>query len=75
MARYDTAKARFDEVTEAIAAKKIQRERLTGFIKCLKEQSALVAEFDSQLWASMVEYVTVGADKGVTVAFRDGAEI
>ena len=43
------------------------------FIKCIKEQSVPVAEFDSQLWASMVECVTVG--KGMTVVFRDGTEV
>ena len=73
VARYDAAKARFDEVTEAISAKEAQSERLALFIKCIKEQSAPVAEFDSQLWASMVECVTV--DKGMTVMFRDGTEV
>jgi len=75
VARYDAAKARLDEVTEAVSAKEAQSERLALFIKCLKEQSALVAEFDSQLWASMVECVIVGADKDITVVFRDGTEV
>ena len=73
VARYDAAKERFDEVTEVISAKEAQSERLALFIKCIKEQSAPVAEFDSQLWASMVECVTVG--KGITVVFRDGREV
>ena len=73
VARYDTAKARFDEVTEAVFAKKAQSERLAVFIKCIKEQSAPVVEFDSQLWASMVECVTV--DKGMTVVFWDGRKV
>ena len=73
--RYETVKARFDEVTEVISAKEAQSERLALFIKCLKEQSGLVAEFDSQLWASMVECVIVGADKDITVVFRDGTEV
>jgi len=30
-----------------------------------------VAEFDERLWGTMVDYVTVGADGGVTVVFRD----
>ena len=71
--RYDAAKARFDEVTEAISAKEAQSEQLALFIKCIKEQSAALAEFDSQLWASMVECVTV--DKGMTVVFRDRTEV
>ena len=70
---YDAAKARFDEVTEAISAKEAQSERLAVFIKSLKEQTEPVAEFDSQLWASMVEWVTV--DKGMTVVFRDGTRM
>ena len=73
MARYDAAKARFDEVTEAISAKEAQSERLAVFTKCIKEQSVPVAEFDSQLWASMVECVTVSKD--MTVVFRDGTEV
>ena len=75
VARYDAAKARFDKVTEAISAKEAQSERLAVFIKRLKAQTDPVAEFDSQLWASMVDYVTVGADKGVTLVFRDGTEV
>ena len=75
MARYDAAKARFDEVTEAISAKEAQAERLAMFERTLEAQREPVAEFDSQLWASMVECVTVGVDKGMTVVFRDGTEI
>ena len=73
VARYDAAKARFDEVTEAIFAKETQSERLAGFIKRLKAQTEPMAVFDSQLWASMAECVTVG--KGMTVAFRDGTKV
>ena len=73
--RYDAAKERFDEVTEAISAKEAQSERLAGFIKRLKAQTEPVAEFDSQIWASMVDYVMVGVDKGLTVVFRDGMEV
>ena len=75
MARYDAAKARFDEVTEAISATEAQSERRAEFIKRLKVQTEPVAEFDSRLWASIVDYVTVGVDKGMTVVFRDGTEV
>ena len=54
--RYDAAKARFDEVTEAVSAKEAQSEQLALFIKYIKERSAPVAEFDSQL----LDYVSVG---------------
>ena len=35
-------------------------------------QKEPVAEFDERLWGAMVDYVTVGADKRLTVVFRDG---
>ena len=75
VARYDAVKARFDEVTDTISAKEAQSERLALFIKCIKEQTEPMAVFDSQLWASMVEDMAVGVDKGLTVVFRDGTEV
>ncbi len=75
VARYDAAKARFDEVTETISAKEAQSERLAGFIKRLKAQTEPMAVFDSQLWTSMVAYMTVGVDRELTVAFRDRTEV
>lgn len=70
--RYEMAKSRFDEVTEAIAERSAKSERLAGFIKTLRAQKELLAEFDERLWGCMVDYVTVGADGGMTVVFRDG---
>ena len=70
--RYEMAKSRFDEVTEAIAERSAKSERLAGFIKTLRTQKELLAEFDERLWGCMVDYVTVGADSGMTVVFWDG---
>lgn len=70
----EKAKARFDEVTEAIAERSAKGERLAGFIRTLEAQEGPVAEFDEPLWGAMVDYVTVGVDGGMTVVFRDGAE-
>lgn len=73
--RYERAKARFDEVTEAIAQRSAKSERLAGFIRTLGAQAEPVAEFDERLWGATVDYVTVGADGGMTVVFRDGTGI
>lgn len=73
--RYDAAKARFDEVTETISAKETQAERLAMFERTLKDHAEPVAAFDSQLWAGLVECVTVDVDGGMTVVFWDGTEI
>ena len=73
--RYDTAKARYDEVVRAITEKEAQNEQLAGFIKILKAQAGIIAEFDERLWSSMVDFVTVGRNKEMAVTFRDGTEI
>ncbi len=73
--RYEKAKARFDEVMEAIAERSAKGERLAGFIRTLEAQTEPVAEFDERLWGAMVDYVTVGVDGGMTVMFRDGTGI
>jgi len=73
--RYDEAKARYDAVIAAISAKEAQSERLANFIKTLKAQAGTISDFDGSLWGGMVEYVTVGRDKEITVTFRDGTEI
>lgn len=73
--RYDEAKARYDKVVAAISAKEAQSERLSDFIKVLKAQDGTISEFDGSLWGGMVEFITVGRDKAITVTFRDGTEI
>lgn len=73
--RYEKAKTRFDEVTEAIAQRSAKSERLAGFIRTLEAQREPVAKFDERLWGAMVDYVTVGVDGGMTVVFRNGTDI
>lgn len=55
--------------------KEAQSERLSDFIKVLKAQDGTISEFDGSLWGGMVEFITVGRDKAITVTFRDGSEI
>ena len=73
--RYEKARSRFDEMTETIAQRSAKSERLAGFIRTLEAQKEPVAGFDERLWGCMVDYVTVGVDGGMTVVFRDGAEM
>mgnify|MGYP000352835501 FL=1 len=73
--RYDAVKARYDDVVATISAKEAQSERLENFIKVLKAQDGTIREFDCSLWGGMVEFLTVGRNKEITVTFRDGTEI
>ena len=45
------------------------------YLRTLEAQTEPVAEFDERLWGAMVDYVTVGVDKRLTVVFRDGTGI
>jgi hypothetical protein len=75
--RYDSIKSQYDKVTKTLATKETQRqsERLLNFIRGLKSQDGTISEFDSSLWDSMVEFITVGRSQEITVAFWDGTEI
>ncbi len=75
MERYDAARARHGEVVDAITAKVAQSERLSNFIEVMQVQKGILAEFDERLWGSMVDFVTVGRKKEITITFRNGTEI
>ncbi|WP_303725451.1 hypothetical protein [Anaerovibrio lipolyticus] len=59
------------------AFNKLVTERAGASCACpaLAHPCASVAEFDERLWGAMVDYVTVGVDKRLTVVFRDGMEV
>ena len=46
-----------------------------AFTKALRERDSIIENFNESLWGCMVEYVTVGRDKTMTVTFRDGTKI
>ena len=41
----------------------------------LKAQDGVIREFDERLWGGLVEFVTVGRGKEITVTIKDGTEI
>ena len=57
----------FDEVSSQCFA--------LGDFRMLEAQREPVAEFDERLWGAMVDYVTVGVDRRLTMMFRDGTTI
>ena len=73
--RYDVAKDRYDKVEKAIITKEMHRAELENFIEALKTQDGVTREFDGRLWGDMVEFVTIGRNKEITVTFKDGTEM
>ena len=73
-ARYENAKAAYGAVMEEIAEKGARKKLLEDFIHILSAQP-VIAEFEAELWASLVDYVTVYSKEDIRVTFRDGTEI
>ena len=73
--KYDALKEEYDKVVVAITAKEVRGVRLENFIKELKAQDGVIRKFDERLWGDLVEFVTVGRGKEITVTFKDGTEI
>jgi hypothetical protein len=75
VARFDKAKARFEEVSELITDKKARGEAVESFIAELGRQDGLIADFDERLWYSLVDFATVYSENDVRFTFKNGAEI
>lgn len=75
VARFDKAKARFEEVSELITDKKARGEAVESFIAELGRQDGLIADFDERLWYSLVDSATVYSENDVRFTFKNGAEI
>ena len=72
--RYEKAKKRYDETIEQINDRTARGEQVSLFLRKLSGLD-LIAEFDDDLWLSMVDFITVHDKEKVTVTFKDGSEI
>lgn len=73
-ARFDTAKARLEEIEAAIADKKSRRAAIEAFLDTLA-QADLMEKFDPALWCGLVDFVTVYDRNDVRFTFKDGREV
>lgn len=69
--RFDTAKARLEEVSELVSGKKARGELVEAFIVALGRQDGLITEFDERLWFSFVNFVTVYGKDDVRFVISD----
>ena len=73
--RFETAKARLEEVQAAITEKQAQRKMMENFMEELRNLSEQVDYFDEGAWYAMVDFVTVYGKEDVRCTFKDGMEI
>ena len=72
--RFDTAKARLEEIEAAIADKKSRRAAIDAFLDTLAQADPM-EKFDPALWCGLVDFVTVYSKDDVRITFRNGMEI
>lgn len=74
-ARYEKAKAKYDDIAEQIESKKAKRELFKGFIRTLEKQDGLTHEFDVGIWSSLVQEVIVKSKDDIRFIFKNGFEV
>ena len=74
-ARYEKAKARYDDIAEQIESKKAKRELFKGFIRTLEKQDGLIEEFDAGVWSSLVQEVVINTKDDIRFIFKNGFEV
>ncbi len=73
--RYETAKARYEEVNKQIELRKAREKVLSAFAAAVKNHTGVIAEFDEALWGTLVDHIVVHGRGDVRVVFRDGSEV
>ncbi|MGN0378274.1 MAG: hypothetical protein ACI4EU_01645 [Butyrivibrio sp.] len=74
-ARYEKAKAGYDDVAGQIESKKAKRDLFKGFIRTLEKQDGLMEEFDAGIWSSLVQEVIVKAKDDIVFIFKNRFEV
>jgi hypothetical protein len=64
-----------NETENEIADKKSRKKIFRKFISDLEQQNSILTEFDSALWNSLVDYITVKTDGSIEVTFKNGVSI
>lgn len=73
--KFENAKFKYDELDARISEIEYRSQNLRHFQQTLESLNGQIIEFDSALWGSLVDYITVHDDGRKTVTFRDGTEI
>lgn len=74
-ARFEEAKKKHDALTEQIIELENRGQSLQHFQETLESLKGMITEFDSVLWGTLVDYITVYEDGSKMVTFRDGTTI
>lgn len=72
--RYEKAKSELDAVMQELSGKEMRKKQMEDFIRMLAAQEP-ITRFETELWASLVDFMTVYSKTDIRVTFKDGTEI
>lgn len=73
--RFNRAKARLPEVSQAITERQAKREKIGRFVSCLEQMDGPLTAFNEDDWYSLVDYATVYSREDIRFTFKNGMEI
>jgi len=73
--QYAEAEAQLGALEKSIQSKEMRQRQITEFIAAVEALPETVSEFQSDLWATLVDHVTVYGKKDVRFTMTNGVEI
>lgn len=73
--RFNEAKERLSEVSQAITEQRAKRERTGRFVSRLEKLDGPLTAFREDDWYSLVDYATVYSREDIRFTFKNGMEI
>ncbi len=73
--RFNRAKERLSEVSQAIMERQAKREKIRRFVSALEKLDGPLTKFNEDDWYSLVEYATVYNREDIRFTFKNGMEI
>ena len=73
--RFNRAKERLTEVSQAITERQAKREKIGRFVSALEKLDGSLTAFREDDWYSLVDYATVYSREDIRFTFKNGMEI
>ena len=73
--RFNGAKERLSQVSQAITERQAKREKIGRFVSVLEKLDGPLTAFNEDDWYSLVEYATVYSREDIRFTFKNGMEI
>ena len=73
--KYETTKAKNDQLATEIRSRGIRHREFERFILTLEKLPDIITEFDDSLWGSLVEQVTIYSKDDIRFLLSCGTEV